>query len=263
MNVREPLIYFTHTDEQLISVDKSTFGGFIIRNEITSSDLFQTCEAFLLWAKSNNIKLITIRCFPEIYAPVESEMTSNALSKAGFEILFRDITQIIDVRESALPLNTHRKRRLRNSFAKGFSFKILTPDFLAEAHSLFVESRNDKKYPVTMSLENFKDAFTMFPRDYILFGVFDKNKMIASCVSIRVDERILYCFFIGDAIAYRVYSPVTQLLHGVYEFARQKKIEMIDLGISTDKGVLNEGLYNFKKSLGTFDAYKLTYQIKL
>ena len=46
---------------------------------------------------------------------------------------------------------------------------------------------------------------------------------------------------------------------GSTDIARQTHFKMLDLGISTDKGVLNKGLYAFKKTFGSFDSYKLTF----
>ena len=101
--------------------------------------------------------------------------------------------------------------------------------------------------------------FKLFPGDYLLFGVFDKNKLIATSVCIKVNDKILYCFYIGDALAFRPHSPITLLINGIYEYCQTNDFKMLDLGISTDKGILNKGLYAFKKTFGSFDSYKLTF----
>lgn len=255
-----PVINFTHTNNQLISVERSTFGGFIFSENTNRQHLVDTCNEFLQWAADNQITSITIRCFPDAYSPEEAELTTSILTEAGFKVLYRDITQLFIVDKVVPEMNTHRLRRLRSCWAQRFVFKRVPAGLLPQAYALFSESRVSKGYPITMSLQEFEEAFEKFPQDYILFGVFDKDKMIAACVSILIDPNILYCFFIGDALAYRKFSPVTQLVHGMYRYASEKNIKIVDLGISTDKGVLNEGLYSFKKSLGTIDSYKLTYQ---
>ena len=110
-----------------------------------------------------------------------------------------------------------------------------------------------------MTLKDIEATFERFPDEYLLFGVFDKNKMVATSVSIKVNSKILYCFYIGDALTYRAYSPVTKLVDGIYRYCQVHYFKLLDLGLSSDKGVLNQGLYAFKKTFGTFDSHKLTY----
>jgi hypothetical protein len=260
----KPLIYFTASTEELVSLDKSPFGSFNFTDHPTEQDLIKTCDEFLQWAAVNQIKLITIHCFPEIYAPEQSQISALVLKKMGFRILYKDVAQVINIDENnPLVMSTHRRRRLRKCSEMGFQFKKIDASHLPAAYSLFLESRKNKKYPVTMTLEDFETAFRLFPDAYLLFGVFDGHALIAACVSIKVSEKTLYSFFIGDSLEYRVYSPVTQLLHGIYEYGLGKKMKLIDLGISTDKGIMNAGLHSFKKSMGASDVIKFTFQKKL
>jgi hypothetical protein len=263
-NAAKPLIYFTSSGEELVSLEKSPFGSFTFIDKTTTEDLIKTCDEFLQWATANRIKLITIRCFPEIYAPEQSLIATQVLKKASFSILYKDVTQVIGIdKNKPLVISIHKRRRLRKCIELGFQFKEIDTDLLPAAYALFTESRKNKKYPVTMTLEDFETAFRLFPDAYLLFGVFDGNKLIAASVSVKVNQKILYNFFSGDSLEYRVYSPVTQLLYGIYEYGLEKKMKFIDLGISTDKGVMNVGLHSFKKSMGALDVFKFTFQRKL
>jgi hypothetical protein len=261
LNAPAPYIYFTWHNNELVSLTKSTFGGFIATEN--PNHIAATISEFTEWARGNYVTSITIRSFPEIYSKEESMIIKRELLAAGFQIIFDDVTQFVRVTEDVLPLNTHRKRRLRKCMDQGFTFKQLGKESLADAYSLFLESRENKQYPVTMSLHDFQQAFEKFPDHYLLFGVFDQQKIIAACVAVIIDNEILYSFFIGDTLTYRIHSPVTQLMEGIYRFAQNRKMSILDFGISTDKGVLNNGLYEFKKSLGAKDSHKLTYQITL
>ena len=158
-----------------------------------------------------------------------------------------------------MDLNTHKKRRLRQAESLDFSFREIPLNYLEEAYSLIVESRESKGYPVTMTFKDLEAMFKLFPSDYLLFGVFDKNKLIAASACIKVNNKILYCFYIGDALAFRPHSPITLLINGIYRYCQESHFKMLDLGISTDKGVLNKGLYAFKKTFGSFDSHKLTF----
>ncbi|HEU5289678.1 MAG TPA: hypothetical protein VFU05_03485 [Cyclobacteriaceae bacterium] len=257
------VIYFTLTEDALISLEKSPFGGFVFSNaDFSPIDII--LKKLDEWSDKHKIKGIVIRCFPEIYEPELTRATKSRLLENGFKVLYKDITQIIAVKHGvSVPFNQSRNRRLKRCMKEGLIFKKLTFHSLEEAFSLIIESRNNKGYPVTMGLEELKTSFNKFPDNYLLFGVFQDAKMIATAVSIKVSDKILYYFYAGDSIGHRYLSPTTLLVHGIYGYCLENKFELIDLGISTHRGKLNSGLYEFKKSLGSFDSEKLTFKKEL
>jgi hypothetical protein len=252
-------IHFSRVGNLLISLDRSPFGSFVITSGTTKKNLSSLVEKIENWSRKEGIANLLIRSFPEIYAPEQNALIKETLIESGFSIKYEDITQVIPVTESSMNLNTHKKRRLRQAESLGFNFREIALNYLEEAYSLIVESRESKGYPVTMTFKDLEAMFKFFLGDYLLFGVFDKNKLIATTVCIAVNNKILYCFYIGDALAFRPHSPITLLINGIYEYCQTNGFKMLDLGISTDKGILNKGLYAFKKTFGSFDAYKLTF----
>ena len=214
------------------------------------------------WSQTNNIRTLTIRCFPEVYDKGQSVIIHRALVGSGFAIKYEDITQVVLAAEK-MDLNIHKKRRIRKCLALGFTFRQVGVDLLSESYSLIVESRNQKAYPITMTMKELERMFILFPEDYLIFGIFDKSEMIATSVCVKINSKILYSFYIGDNVAYRSLSPVTLLISGIHDFCQLHRYDLLDLGISTDKGVLNKGLYAFKKSFGSFDSRKLTFEKKL
>jgi hypothetical protein len=253
-------IYFSRVGNLLTSLAKSPFGSFVLTSRSTKAELNSLVEKIALWSNANGIANLMIRSFPETYQPHHTALIKDVLIDSGFNVIYADITQAIHVtEEESMNLDTHKKRRVRQAKSLEFGFRQIPLSYLDEAYSLIVESRESKGYPVTMTLKDLEATLKLFPSDYLLFGVFDQKKLIATSVSIKVNNEILYCFYIGDALAYRHYSPVTLLIDGIFEYCKTHHFKMLDLGISTDKGVLNKGLYTFKKSFGAFDSPKLTF----
>lgn len=253
-------IYFSRVGNLLTSLNKSPFGSFVLTSGNTKADLNSIVEKIVLWSNANGIVNLLIRSFPEAYEPHYYALIKDVLIESGFSVIYEDITQAIHVSEKgSMNLNTHKKRRVRQAKSLEFGFRQIPLNYLDEAYSLIVESRESKGYPITMTLKDLEATLELFPSDYLLFGVFDQKKLIATSVCIRVNDEILYCFYIGDALAYRHYSPVTLLVTGIFEYCKTHHFKMLDLGISTEKGVLNKGLYAFKKSFGAFDSHKLTF----
>jgi hypothetical protein len=252
-------IYFLKNGNSLVSLDRAPFGSFRLTEGASETELSRLLEKIESWAKVHNVSHLMIRSYPDAYHPAHNALIKNALHRSGFNVKYDDISQLISIEKAGMNLDTHKRRRRRKADDSDFTFRLLPLSFLAEAYSLVVESRENKNYPVTMTLKDLEATFERFPHEYLLFGVFDKNKMVATSVSIKVNSEIMYSFYIGDALAYRSYSPVTTLVDGIYRYCQTHQFKILDLGLSTDKGVMNEGLYTFKKTFGTFDSHKLTY----
>jgi hypothetical protein len=256
-------IYFTHSGHSIISLERSPFGSFITDADTSYSDVVDLLKEINRWCNDHEIVNIIIRSFPDIYTPSKSQRLQQALFENGFLLKYKDVTQVLQVSSKQLNQNTDKKRRVRKAKHLGFRFSQLAIDSLPEAYSLFVESRESKGYPVTMRFQDLNEMFVRFPEEYLLFGVFDKRKMIAASVCIKINRKILYCFYIGDHLPYRANSPVTFLINGIYDYCLNYQFDMLDLGLSTDKGLLNNGLYTYKKTFGSIDSHKITFEKKL
>ncbi len=253
-------IYFSRIGESLISLDRAPFGGFVLVPDLKKDDLLPCLEKILSWSRSHGATTVIIRSFPDAYHPESSALIAETLLAKSYNILYRDITQVIDMKRGDVPeLGVDKKRRIRTAEAKGFQFRSLSLDWLEKSYALIVQSRVDKDYPITMTLGMLQQMFMLFPNEYMLFGVFDNDRLIAASVTIQVNPEVLYCFYIGDDLDYRSYSPVTFLVNGIYGFCKVHQFRVLDLGLSTDKGTLNKGLYRFKKTFGAVDSYKLTF----
>ena len=101
------------------------------------------------------------------------------------------------------------------------------------------------------------------PEHYLLFGVYDESKLIAASVSVRISRQIMYNFYHADDINYRSSSPVAMLVDGVYKYCQQNNFNILDLGISSVQGLLNQGLFDFKDNLGCETSNKCTYVLNV
>ena len=116
---------------------------------------------------------------------------------------------------------------------------------------------------MTMEFEALDKMFRELPEYYLLFGLYSGERLISVVVSVLVDRGILYNFYPGDDVQYRDHSPMVMLLDGIYRYCQTNAIRILDLGISSVDGVLNPGLYRFKKNCGSIDSWKSTYLLEL
>jgi hypothetical protein len=243
---------------------RATFGGIEFSEEILEEKLLQFLKESLSLIV---VEFIKINSYPESYLPQSQiQKLENCLFKLGFEISIIEQNYEIPITEKSfyetIP-SPRTKQLLRKSIKKGFLFQeVLTPNF-SEIHTFIAHSRERKNRPMTMSLDQFENHFKLFPKNFQLFSVTNSERMIAVGVTIKINDSIVYTFYLADDEEYLKDSPTIFLLSGIYEYFQRQNFKILDLGIATDKGVLNEGLARFKRSLGGELSLKKTYQKSL
>ncbi len=256
-------IAFEVADHLAISLPQSPFGGFIFDRLINQEVLEVYLKTIVQYYQNKNFG-VQIKMAADGYHTFQKGI-ATALESLGFSLLYVETNQhvVIDQQDFAKKINRNRKRKLEMCSRQNYEFRKIDSSYLTESYRLISECRADKNYPVTMTLEALQVAFDSFPEQYLLFGIFDQSEMIATSVSIRVSNEILYNFYHGDRLSHRLSSPVTMLTSGIYAYCQEHSFKILDLGISTAKGVLNEGLYSFKKSCGAVSSDKRSYELKI
>lgn len=253
-------IHFHVSEGKAVSIPQNSFGGVAVISVVDIA-LF---EDFLRWViddlKLNQVKQIEIRNCPNFYP--NGSIMEEVFSKIGFQILYSNVNQFIEVDNKKFIRKINRNRRRNLSFCKkkGFTFKQLTLEKLDAIYFVLAKNRTFKGYKLSMSLKQLKSEFINFPNRYVLFGVFEEEIMIAAAVCIKVSSNILYDFYHGELPEYIEHSPVTMLVEGIYNYSIDNGYDLLDLGTSAIQGKLNEGVCQFKKSLGALLGWKITYQ---
>ena len=180
---------------------------------------------------------------------------------AGFRVINTEVNQHLLVLESEFKLliRKNEKKKLNQCIKQDYTFKLLSIDELADIYQLVTETRVRKGFPVSMAYDGLHQTIMSLPDKYLLFGLFDQAELIAASVSIRISQNILYNFYHADEFAYRSNSPLVMLVQEIYCYCQQNEIKILDLGISSENGVKNEGLFVFKENLGCLSSEKNTY----
>jgi hypothetical protein len=246
---------------------RATFGGIEFSQSLSEISLYQFLEQVLSFLISKNITEIYINSYPEKYlSEQQKHILENCLQKLHFQIKYTEHNYEIDITEKSFSetiISPRAKQLLRKSIRNGFIFKKeLNLDF-SEIHKFIANARLRKNRPMTMTLEQLTEHFHKFPDNFQVFSVYDIDILMAVGVTIKINQDILYTFYLADHEGYLKISPTIFLLSGIYEYAKKKNYKILDLGIATDKGILNEGLARFKRSLGGKLSEKKTYFRKI
>ena len=246
---------------------KATFGGIEFQKEILEKDLLEFLSQIIQFLKSLRITSIEINSYPAGYiTEYQNKILENCLSKLYFHVKYTEQNYEIPITDKSFyetVKGSTAKQLLRTYIKKGYVFnQEFNPDFEV-IHAFIARSRKRKNRPVTMSLEQLTEHFGKFSENFKLFVVTYSNAMVAVGITIRINDAILYTFYLADDEHYLKDSPTTYLLSEIYEYAKQNNYKILDFGIATEKGILNEGLAKFKESLGAKMSEKKAYSLLL
>lgn len=246
----------------LVNANFSSFGG-IEYTEVGAGFLAIFLKHLLEYSHENGLDSISLKLPSIIYQTGISQLFEIL---AGFDFRARppEVNQHISVSpgDFSNTIKRNERKKLRQCHEQNFHFRKLTNQQLTEAYDLISDSRVRNNFPVSMTLSGLSKMFQVFKQHYHLFGVYDGEKLIATAVSIRVSNKVLYNFYHGDLYEYRRLSPTVMLLEGVYKYCQANRISILDLGVSSVNGELNQGLYDFKKNCGSTSTKKLTLELK-
>ena len=207
----------------------------------------------------SGISIIEIRNSPTYFD--YAVKTSDLLINLGFKIKSKDINQyaIIDDNSFSDKINRNRKRNLKQCHDKRYKFTELSIDYLHEVYTVLNENRNSKDYSLSMSYDDLLESVKRFSDRYLLFAVKEDDKIIACSICLKVNNKIIYDFYHGESPDYTKYSPVTLLIEGIYNYAMSWNYKLLDFGTSSPNGLLNKGVFQFKKSLGALSCEQTTF----
>ncbi|MDZ7607300.1 MAG: GNAT family N-acetyltransferase [Cyclobacteriaceae bacterium] len=262
----EGKIHFLIKDGVAYSPYRSLFGSFEFNPRIHPNvlmDFWRFIEGDL---RVRHIHVVHITAFAECYAPKKADLIHNTLTTAGFSISLKAINHHIPVNDSPLSPRMHgmEQRRLNKCRKAGFIFQQEASDKLEEIYHYLELCRAEQQLEVSLSLDKLRFYLEDFPQNYLLFTVRRDDEIMAATIAIIVHRKILYNFIPGSLHKYNAFSPTVMLCEGLYSYCQDRNIELLDLGISTEKdGKDQKSLIRFKERIGGERSYKYFYQRNL
>jgi lipid II:glycine glycyltransferase (peptidoglycan interpeptide bridge formation enzyme) len=109
-----------------------------------------------------------------------------------------------------------------------------------------------------MSFEQIIETIKVIPADF--FIVSNKKQDIASALVFHVSKDIVQVVYWGDLPGFSEFKSINFLSFRIFEHYKKIGKKFIDIGISTEEGIPNYGLCEFKESIGCtiFPKYKFT-----
>jgi hypothetical protein len=258
----QALVYFTREGKEVWSLSASPFGS-VYGNEFCTTEILTYFVADVKRLLiQEGIQSIGIKHYPACYDQSMHDKVLDALLANGFEITCTEYNQYLPLHHaSKKEVFDHSKLHLiKKCKEAGFTVSVASSFEADQWYEIIVRARKLRGHPMTIDLENLRTLNKGNEECYHFFEVKDGDKIIACAIGLQVTPDVMYYYLAADEEAYRNYSPMAFLLDSMYSFALEKGIKVLDMGISSSNGVLNEGLRWFKKSFGALDQPKFILQ---
>ncbi|MBI3220858.1 MAG: GNAT family N-acetyltransferase [Bacteroidetes bacterium] len=253
------VIYFHLYEGIATSPFKAPFGSFEFLQEWNEQELDRWLDFIQTNLLTRGCKTIKIKCYPLAYATETIRMVKKLLTINRF-VCSEETSSVLFVNGESFEskLTVSKKQKLKKCLVR-FSFVHHEHNELERIYSFISDSRLAKGYQLSMDWNQMQQTVHLLPDDFLLFTVEEAGRFAAAAICIRVSKTILYTFYYAHEAKFDKLSPVTMLLHGIYQFAKDHAIQLIDLGTSQADGKLNPSLLHFKKSVGGKSSAKYSF----
>ena len=131
---------------------------------------------------------------------------------------------------------------------------------IEELYNVLEINRKSKGNKLSINLDDLKNFTKKFIKNIKIFSVINNNAIIAAAYCIQLSKKILYVFYWGELPIFKSDSPVVYLSKCIYEYSKNKNIEIIDVGTSSVDNIPNHGLVRFKNRIGYKESLKINLE---
>lgn len=231
------------------------FASFVpLKKSWKLSEIYDAVVAFDEFAKQENIKKILFTLSPSIYDTTLVSSVQNALIQNGYKVKTQELNYSLKLNKEVedykknLPSNG---RKNLNIALKNKNIKILHCENInqkSQAYYIIAINRKYKGYPLRMTWEQIKNTIELVPHNFFILE--NENKAIASAIVFHVTNEIAQVIYWGNIPNSSEFKPMNYLAYYLMDFYRDKGFKYLDIGPSTENGMPNFGLCDFKQSIG-------------
>ena len=241
--------------------DEKAWVGFIgpysAAFPIALEDVEANIESTWREIQEGRLSECTVRLPPYSHFPKIVENNLRALALLGFTTEYKDLNFSIDHNEFGdATFNRNRRRDLKKSRELEMEFVSCSPDVAIKVSE---RNRRAKNVQVSMSHEFANEFQTKLPSRISFHSVKLAGVDLAAAVVLRVSRQLDYVFMWGhDQGLENSGVALTRLAYDLALESKSRGIGILCLGTSSKHGVLDQGLADFKVSLGAYQEEKLT-----
>lgn len=248
--------------EMLCSPFSAPFGGFSFnRNE--KLDYFEEAAALVKsYAEALDSKL-KISLPPVIYHPTLVSKMCSSFIRSGYQTAYMDLNYQFEVerfRNYEKLIDTKTKNKLHNSQKVDFCFIQLDSqreEDVVRAYEVIRKNREARGFPLRMTRQAVWETVQVVKADFFVLSF--EGVDVAAAQVFHVSSGIAQVIYWGDLPEYAELRVMNFFTYKVFEHYFSKGLRILDIGPSTENGVPNYGLCEFKENIGCTVSMKYTF----
>lgn len=256
-------VCFGEKDKELYCPFSAPFGNFeMLREPLEIEYLEDAIEMLENYVVEHGYKKIHFILPPLFYDTSFLTAVINILIRKKFVIRHQDINFQFDlfkiVNDYEKHLTRNGKKNLRIALDSNLTVeKCETTETKEQAYNVIAINREQRGYPLRMSFAQVKDTMEIVEND--CFIVKKDHEEVAAAVIFRVTTDIVQVVYWGDIQGYSELKPINFLANYLIHYYKERGFKYLDVGPSTEDGVPNIGLCNFKTSIGCDMSPKFSF----
>lgn len=262
-SLRLGLILGERCDNGLYSPFSAPFGGFST-NKPQQFEVIDDAVMALKAYGAEHDKRIVLTLPPTFYDENQLPLFINALHHHA-KIRFIDINYHFKVSDFAIYENIierNARKNLKTSLKENFTFECVAQhdnSGILRAYNVIAKNRAEHGYPLRMSLDDVLKTIKLIPADFFLLT--HDGRDVAAAQVFHISEGICQVIYWGDLREYSHLRPMNNLAYNIFKHYYEQGLKIIDIGPSSENGVPNYGLCNFKESIGCSVSNKFSFEM--
>ena len=258
--------YIGNSDQSIYIPYSSPFSLIYLKNDFSIKDASLFVLGLIKYAEKKSVKAINIKFPPEIYKFELTNILSSILLYYGFSIKYFDLNNyfnllsFINLDSYFENCNAKVRKNYRRAKKNGMYLKVLDKREFCVAYHVIQQNRKQMGYPLKITESQMKLLISI-AKDRIKFFVVRtlNNIDIASAIVFDVTDKISQVVYWGDLLEYRKDRSMDFLALELFNYYFSLGKECLDIGPSSETGILNVGLLEFKRSLGCQSCLKHSF----
>jgi hypothetical protein len=247
----------------------SPFSMIYLRSSYKISDICIIISALKDFGKKIGVKKIQITLPPEIYSIDIVNSLSAAFFSEGFKVKLVDINNYFNLenytdKDNYLKYAPHKVRQnYKNALKNNITFTEIPIESFRIAYEVIRINRQQMGYPLKISEQQMSDLMNMKSLKARCYIAKKEDVSVAAAIVFDVTEDTSQVVYWGDNLEYRNERPMDLLTAEVFNIYKELGKKYLDIGPSSEEGIINTGLVDFKKSIGCDSNIKLTFEYVL
>ena len=252
-------------DNSLCAPFSAPFATFVnLRDDWSILQLEDAVRTFDKFVEESGLEHVKFTLPPSFYGEDLISAAQNIFLRLGYSVSYQDLNfsaklekNFLDNYVSRLPSNG--RKNLNNSLKNRLSLrKCETLEEKKIAYEIIKANRAAKGYPLRMTWEQVSTTISLVDHDFFVVTHGEEN--IAAAIIFHVTKKIVQVIYWGDIPKFSALRPVNYLAYELINFYAVAEKDYFDVGVSTEQGLPNYGLCDFKQSVGLNVNAKFTFE---